>query len=179
MSPSHLLPSKDHHPDTPIISFRSPYLLLTFPSPSRPSLTAACLRVPLQNELEVFVPFMVRCSVGEERPVPWSHFPRPPWWPKKRPFRMPPTRSALIGLVERCYSFHGCEYLLQFCASLVAQMPSAGYRFNDNRDGTTSMYHGSTGKLLVTFRNENRVSVTCVVRGTRNEKWCVVVCCVV
>lgn len=109
-----------------------------------------------QNELEVFVPFMVRCSVGEERPVAWSQLPRPPWWPKKLPFRMPPSRSALIGLVERCYSFHGCEYLLQFCASLVSQMPAAGYRFNDNRDGTTSMYHGNTGKLLVTFRNENR-----------------------
>ncbi|XP_050697933.1 uncharacterized protein LOC126986135 [Eriocheir sinensis] len=109
-----------------------------------------------QGELEVFVPFMVRCSVGEERPVPWSHLPRPAWWPKKLPFRMPPSRNSLIGLVQRCYSFHGCDYLLQFCASLVAQMPPAGYRFNDNRDGTTSMYHGTTGKLLVTFRNENR-----------------------
>lgn len=114
------------------------------------------LRDMPQNELEVFVPFMVQCSVGEERLVPWSDLPRPPWWPKKLPFRMPPSRSALMGLVERCYSFHGCEYLLQFCASLVAQMPPAGYRFNDNRDGTTSMYHGNTGKLLVTFRNENR-----------------------
>lgn len=74
------------------------------------------------------------------------------------PQPLPPQMS----LVERCYSFHGCDYLLQFCASLVAQMPPAGYRFNDNRDGTTSMYHGTTGKLLVTFRNENRVSVACV-----------------
>lgn len=113
-------------------------------------------------ELEVFVPFMVRCSVGEERPVPWSQLPRPSWWPRKLPFRMPTTNNtsatvaALVSVVERCYTYHGCEYLLQFCASLTAQMPSSGYRFNDNRDGTTSMYHGCTGKLLVTFRNENR-----------------------
>ncbi|XP_045598434.2 uncharacterized protein [Procambarus clarkii] len=113
-------------------------------------------------ELEEFVPFVVRCSLGEERPVPWAQLPRPTWWPKKLPFRMPTTnntnstRSALVGLVERCYTFHGCQYLLQFCASLVTQMPASGYRFNDNRDGTTSMYHGTTGKLLVTFRNENR-----------------------
>ncbi|KAK4319896.1 hypothetical protein Pmani_009202 [Petrolisthes manimaculis] len=118
------------------------------------------------SDLEVFVPFMVRCSVGEDRPVAWAQLPRPSWWPKKLPFRMPitsnshTTRLALVSLVEKCYNFHGCEYLLQFCASLVAQMPPSGYRFNDNRDGTTSMYHGTTGKLLVTFRNENRVSVT-------------------
>nr|XP_053630393.1 uncharacterized protein LOC128687064 [Cherax quadricarinatus] len=105
---------------------------------------------------------MVRCSLGQERPVPWAQLPRPTWWPKKLPFRMPTanntgsTLGALVGLVQRCYTFHGCEYLLQFCASLVSQKPESGYRFNDNRDGTTSMYHGSTGKLLVTFRNENR-----------------------
>ncbi|CAL4110278.1 unnamed protein product, partial [Meganyctiphanes norvegica] len=114
-------------------------------------------------ELEVFVQFMVRCSVGEERQVPWSQLPRPLWWPKKLPFRMPSasanshqTRTTLIKLADMCYAYHGCQYLLQFCHSLVEQMPDSGYRFNDNRDGTTSMYHGTTGKLLVTFRNENR-----------------------
>ncbi|XP_064121912.1 LOW QUALITY PROTEIN: uncharacterized protein LOC135226367 [Macrobrachium nipponense] len=114
------------------------------------------------DELEDFVPFMVRCSLGEENPVPWSQLPRPAWWPRKLPFRIPsgntPTAkmTALIDLVHRCYSFHGCDYLLQFCSSLLEDMPRTGHRFNDNRDGTTSMYHGTTGKLLVTFRNENR-----------------------
>lgn len=115
-------------------------------------------------ELEQFVGFMVRCSVGEERQVPWSQLPRPLWWPKKLPFRMPSaashnqhqTKTTLVKLADMCYTYHGCQYLLQFCHSLVEQMPDSGYRFNDNRDGTTSMYHGTTGKLLVTFRNENR-----------------------
>lgn len=69
--------------------------------------------------------------------------------------------------MERCYAFHGCQYLLHFCLSLKQMEPSLGYRFTDNRDGTTSMYHGSTGKLLVTFRNENKVSVVFLGREER------------
>ncbi|KAK7082220.1 hypothetical protein SK128_025267 [Halocaridina rubra] len=45
------------------------------------------------DELEDFVPFMVRCSLGEENPVPWSQLPRPSWWPRKLPFRIPSANS--------------------------------------------------------------------------------------
>jgi len=62
-------------------------------------------------------------------------------------------------LVERCYTYHGCDFLLSFCKSLVIQKPPGGYKFSDNRDGTTSMYHAESDKLLVTIRNENRVGV--------------------
>ncbi|XP_018014543.1 uncharacterized protein LOC108671500, partial [Hyalella azteca] len=117
----------------------------------------------VMRQLERFVWFMVHCSVGEDLHVPWHKLPRPPWWPRRLLFRIhtgatptPSTRSLLQRLVERCYQYHGCEFLLQFCRSLVQHRPATGYRFTDNRDGTTAMHHTDTGKLLVTFRNENR-----------------------
>ena len=59
------------------------------------------------------------------------------------------------SLVKRCYDYNGCTYLLNFSAKL--QKLIGGFKFTDNWDGTTSMYDISSGKLLVTFRDENMV----------------------
>ena len=118
---------------------------------------------------------MVKCSCTEDIKIPWSELPKPIWWPSKLPFRVPSAKHVMVSLilcleniysnlfifqrkiVERCYAFHGCDYLLHFCKNLVETKPKEGYKFTDNRDGTSSMYDGHSGKLLVTFRNENRV----------------------
>lgn len=62
----------------------------------------------------------------------------------------------LKKLVFRCYTYHRSEYLLRFC-SYLAQYPHDKLEYVNNWDSTTSLYHKSTGKLLVTFRNENMV----------------------
>ena len=64
-------------------------------------------------------------------------------------------REKLENLVRRCYDYNGCTYLLNFSAKL--QKLVGGFKFTDNWDGTTSMYDISSGKLLVTFRDENMV----------------------
>jgi len=64
--------------------------------------------------------------------------------------------ANLKKLVFRCYTYHRSEYLLRFC-SYLAQYPHDELEYVNNWDSTTSLYHKSTGKLLVTFRNENMV----------------------
>jgi len=64
--------------------------------------------------------------------------------------------ANLKKLVFRCYTYHRSEYLLRFC-SYLAQYPREDLEYVNNWDSTTSLYHKSTGKLLVTFRNENLV----------------------
>lgn len=66
----------------------------------------------------------------------------------------------LKKLVFRCYTYHRSEYLLRFCSHL-AQHPKHKLEYVDNWDSTTSLFHKSTGKLLVTFRNENMVRLLC------------------
>jgi len=69
--------------------------------------------------------------------------------------------ANLKKLVFRCYTYHRSEYLLRFC-SYLAQYPHDELEYVNNWDSTTSLYHKSTGKLLVTFRNENMVCTICV-----------------
>lgn len=64
--------------------------------------------------------------------------------------------SNLKKLVFRCYTYHRSDYLLRFC-SYLARYPREELEYVNNWDSTTSLYHKSTGKLLVTFRNENMV----------------------
>lgn len=64
----------------------------------------------------------------------------------------------LKKLVFRCYTYHNGEYLLRFC-SYLAQYPHDKLEYVNNWDSTTSLYLKTTGKLLVTFRNENMVSI--------------------
>lgn len=66
--------------------------------------------------------------------------------------------ANLKKLVFRCYTYHRSEYLLRFC-SYLAQYPHNELEYVNNWDSTTSLYHKSTGKLLVTFRNENMVCI--------------------
>ena len=58
--------------------------------------------------------------------------------------------------MKNCYIYNGCDYLLLFSAKL--QTLNGRYKFEDNWDGTTSMYDSISSKLLVTFQNENMVS---------------------
>lgn len=69
--------------------------------------------------------------------------------------------ANLKKLVFRCYTYHRSEYLLRFC-SYLAQYPRDELEYVNNWDSTTSLYHKSTGKLLVTFRNENMVCTICI-----------------
>ncbi|XP_033342206.2 ovaries absent isoform X1 [Megalopta genalis] len=112
------------------------------------------------TQLEHFVTFMVQCSLGHDNT---DAITEPRWWPKEVKFTNPLARPKRINenwmanlkkLVFRCYTYHRSEYLLRFC-SYLARYPQEDLEYVNNWDSTTSLYHKSTGKLLVTFRNEN------------------------
>ncbi|CAG9795019.1 unnamed protein product [Diatraea saccharalis] len=112
------------------------------------------------EELERFITFMVTCSWGHDTA---KDIRQPPWWPKDvvfshpfvRPSQVPKDWAArLKNLVKRCYDFHKSTFLLVFSAQL-ARYPRNRLRYVDNRDHTTSLYYRPSGRLLVTFRNEN------------------------
>lgn len=111
-------------------------------------------------QLERFVTFMVQCSLGHDTNEVISV---PQWWPKEVKFSNPLIRPKRVNdnwmanlkkLVFRCYTYHRSEYLLRFC-SYLARYPQEDLEYVNNWDSTTSLYHKNTGKLLVTFRNEN------------------------
>ncbi|OAD62488.1 DNA-binding protein Ewg [Eufriesea mexicana] len=112
------------------------------------------------TQLERFITFMVQCSLGHDTTEVISE---PRWWPKEVKFSNPLTRPKRVNdnwmanlkkLVFRCYTYHRSEYLLRFC-SYLARYPQEDLEYVNNWDSTTSLYHKNTGKLLVTFRNEN------------------------
>lgn len=61
-------------------------------------------------------------------------------------------------IIVKCYSFHKSVFLLRFCNDL-ATMERESLRFINNYNSTTSLFDRSSNRLLVTFRNENMVSV--------------------
>ena len=127
----------------------------------------------------------MKCILGAE-PANWVKYPQLKWWPLDVPwspiilskkyqtlvresfvyfllhlikliyYYLKYWGKKLQQLVKRCYEYNGCSYLLQFSAKLQ-QMRGDGFKYTDNWDGTTSMYESKSGKLLVTFRNENMV----------------------
>lgn len=112
------------------------------------------------QELERFVTFMVHCSWGHDTA---KEIKKPDWWPDdvefSDPFRKPATTPAdwairLRRLVRRCYDYHKSEFLLVFSAEL-SKYSRKKLQYVDNRDRTTSLYYIPSGRLLVTFRNEN------------------------
>ncbi|XP_014236212.1 uncharacterized protein LOC106658669 [Trichogramma pretiosum] len=112
------------------------------------------------EELEKFIIFMVQCSFGN---IPLDSIRKPPWWPKEISFALPVVRppkelkmyqANLKKVVLRCYTYHRSEYLLRFCKYL-SQYPKEIFEYVNNWDSTTSLFLKPTGKLLVTFRNEN------------------------
>ncbi|XP_041971235.1 uncharacterized protein LOC121727444 [Aricia agestis] len=112
------------------------------------------------SELEKFITFMVTCSWGHDTA---KDIRQPPWWtndvsfshPFKKPFTVPSDWEArLKNLVKKCYDYHKSAFLLVFSAQL-ARYPRNRLRYVDNRDHTTSLYYRPSGRLLVTFRNEN------------------------
>ncbi|XP_076394513.1 ovaries absent isoform X2 [Megachile rotundata] len=111
-------------------------------------------------QLERFVTFMVQCSLGHDTTEAITE---PQWWPKEVKFSNPLMRPNRVNenwmanlkkLVFRCYTYHRSEYILRFC-SYLARYPREDLEYVSNWDSTTSLYHKNTGKLLVTFRNEN------------------------
>ncbi|KZC11687.1 PREDICTED: uncharacterized protein LOC107189800 [Dufourea novaeangliae] len=111
-------------------------------------------------QLERFIAFMVQCSLGHDTT---DMITEPRWWPKEVKFSNPLRRPKSVNdnwvanlkkLVFRCYTYHRSEYLLRFC-SYLARYPHEDLEYVNNWDSTTSLFHKSTGKLLVTFRNEN------------------------
>lgn len=113
------------------------------------------------TQLERFVTFMVQCSVMDQDAT--QEISKPQWWPKEIQFSNPLIRpkrpneswmTNLKKLVFRCYTYHRSEYLLRFC-SYLAKYPKEDLEYVNNWDSTTSLYQKNTGKLLVTFRNEN------------------------
>ncbi|XP_049805715.1 uncharacterized protein LOC126248611 [Schistocerca nitens] len=112
------------------------------------------------RQLEKFIPFMVSCSVGREKPLGSIE---PLWWPSDLPFSIPLKKphsvsnkwlALLKSLVCRCYTFHGCEFMLRFCTDLT-NTPSSVLTYVDTWNDTVSVYSKKTGKLVVTFRSEN------------------------
>ncbi|XP_017884221.1 uncharacterized protein LOC108627455 isoform X2 [Ceratina calcarata] len=113
------------------------------------------------TQLERFVTFMVQCSLVDQDTS--EGISKPQWWPKEIQFSNPLIRprrpneswmTNLKKLVFRCYTYHRSEYLLRFC-SYLAKYPKEDLEYVNNWDSTTSLYQKNTGKLLVTFRNEN------------------------
>lgn len=118
-----------------------------------------------EKQLERFIPFMVQCSLGYLQLNPLNDFTEPEWWPKDikilKPFRRPDNFNGdwfakLKELVLMCYTHHNSVFLLRFCSGIAGYEP-ASLRFINNYNSTTSLYHRTTNKLLVTFRNENMV----------------------
>ncbi|XP_068631170.1 uncharacterized protein ova [Battus philenor] len=112
------------------------------------------------SQLEKFITFMVTCSWGHDTA---KDIRQPPWWPENVQFSHPFVKPAevpqdwearLKNLVRRCYDHHKSAFLLVFSAQL-ARYPRKRLRYVDNRDHTTSLYYRPSGRLLVTFRNEN------------------------
>ncbi|XP_057371302.1 uncharacterized protein LOC130692244 [Daphnia carinata] len=115
------------------------------------------------EDLQYFIPFLVKCILGCE-PSGWAKYAKFKWWPPDVPwspiiltkkYQTQHWAYKLSKLVKNCYEYNGCTYLLHFSAKL--QTLSGGYKFEDNWDGTTSMYDSTNGKLLVTFQNENMI----------------------
>lgn len=71
-------------------------------------------------------------------------------------------RNVLVQILKDCYSFHKSEFLLTFCDE-ISMHKKEELRFVNNYNSTTSLFHRTTKKLLVTFRNENMV--TCCTIG--------------
>lgn len=103
---------------------------------------------------------MVTCSWGHDTA---KDIRQPPWWPQDVEFSHPFVKPAQVpedwetrlkNLVRRCYDHHKSAFLLVFSAQL-ARYPRKRLRYVDNRDHTTSLYYRPSGRLLVTFRNEN------------------------
>lgn len=112
------------------------------------------------EELERFITFMVTCSWGHDTA---KEIVQPPWWPADVKFSHPFVRTKdvpedwaarLKKLVKKCYDYHKSAFLLVFSGQL-ARYPRKRLRYVDNRDHTTSLYYRPSGRLLVTFRNEN------------------------
>lgn len=120
-----------------------------------------------ERQLERFIPFMVQCSLGYVQLSPANDFAQPEWWPEDvklmKPFRKPDNFTGdwfakLKEMVVMCYKHHNCVFLLRFCNQL-ARYELASLRFINNHNSTTSLFHRADNKLLVTFRNENMVSI--------------------
>lgn len=103
---------------------------------------------------------MVSCSVGREKPLGSIE---PLWWPSDLPFSIPLKKphsvsnkwlALLKSLVCRCYTYHGCEFMLRFCTDLT-NTPNSVLTYVDTWNDTVSVYSKKTGKLVVTFRSEN------------------------
>lgn len=103
---------------------------------------------------------MVTCSWGHDTA---KEILQPPWWPDDVAFSHPFVRPSevphdwstkLKDLVRKCYNYHKSAFLLVFSAQL-SRYPQKRLRYVDNQDHTTSLYFVPTGRLLVTFRNEN------------------------
>ncbi|XP_011186577.2 uncharacterized protein LOC105214705 [Zeugodacus cucurbitae] len=116
-----------------------------------------------ESQLEKFIPFMVRCSLGHINFQEKTDCSEPEWWPEDFPFTIPFTKpKKFIGnwaqkmkeIIIICYQFHRSVFLLRFCNDLAAY-EHASLRFINNYNSTTSLFERRSNKLLVTFRNEN------------------------
>lgn len=143
-----------------------------------------------EAQLLKFIPFMVQCSLGNVHNPPVPEVTStvngetevivqttPPWWPEDIPFVLPLVQPQAIPqadwvrklkeLVCICYEYHNNVFLLRFCTLLSKYEPEC-LRFINNYNSTTSLYDRFHNKLLVTFRNENMVSVLGLSRGSEN-----------
>lgn len=120
------------------------------------------LQMMSAEDLQYFLQFLLNCLLKCE-PSSWLEHPKPIWWPVGVPWsvvilskehRTPLWQSKFQQLVKRCYEYNHSLILLNFSARLYTILGS--FRYSDNWDGTTSIFDIKSGKLLVTFRNENR-----------------------
>lgn len=130
-----------------------------------------------ESQLEQFIPFMVQCSLGNIQLPSINSYTEPEWWPEDVEFSIPLKKPAFFGgnwlvklkkIVAICYDFHKSVFLLRFCENLSMYQPEY-LRFINNYNSTTSLFDRISNKLLVTFRNENMVSVQWKLKKKSNK----------
>lgn len=117
------------------------------------------------EQLELFVPFLVKCSLN----LKMDDLPKeaPKWWPESIieysvPFEKPKTyrknwKEVMTTIIQKCYEHHDQPFLLKYSKDL-SEHDTANLRYVRDSISTTALWSRDPKKLLLTFRNELMVS---------------------
>lgn len=113
------------------------------------------------EQLEIFIPFLVKCSLNVKMDDELSEAPE--WWPHSLvefsvPFRKPNNfrknwQEVMKSIVTQCYNHHGQPFLLQYSKKLSVH-DTANLRYVRDTNSTTALWSRNPKVHLLTFRNE-------------------------
>ena len=114
-----------------------------------------------EEQLELFIPFLVKCSLNlkiDDEPKE-----APIWWPSslleyRSPFEKPKFyrknwKETMKTVVQMCYDYHKQPFLLKYSKDL-SENDTANLRYVRDSNSTTALWSRTPAKLLLTFRNE-------------------------